>query len=181
MHCVSASPDSSVRLALAANGLVYKSYPLLNPHLRRRLVASRNRFYRFLFNHNPEAALGSSLQNGSQRFHPDGFIRDQFLIDKQDALAGTFAMGRSRNEPGIDLRAETPGIPDLINPSRLDDVGKKIFRAVVFRILLVEVAAALLELPAKLRQDDIFHTIDGARPVKFRTHIGRKCEVSIKF
>ncbi len=83
-------------------------------------------------------------------------------------------MSRGIDESGLDLRAETPGIPDLINPSRFDDVGKKVLRAIVFRILPVEVAAALLELPAELRQDDVFHTIDGARPVKFFAHVGRE-------
>ena len=30
-------------------------------------------------------------------------------------------MGRRVHEPGIDLRAEAPGIPDLVDPPRLDD------------------------------------------------------------
>lgn len=57
-------------------------------------------------------------------------------------------MGRRVHEPGIDLRAEAPGIPDLVDPPRLDDVRKKILRTSVFRILPVEVAAAFFELPA---------------------------------
>ena len=83
-------------------------------------------------------------------------------------------MGRGVDESGIDLRAETPGIADLVNPARLDDVRKEVLRTVVFRILPVEVAAALLELPAQFRQDGPFHTIDGARPVKFLAHVGRE-------
>ena len=57
-------------------------------------------------------------------------------------------MGRRVHEPGIDLRAEAPGIPDLVDPPRLDDVRKNLLRTSVFRILPVEVAAAFFELPA---------------------------------
>ena len=57
-------------------------------------------------------------------------------------------MGRGLDEPGFDLRTKTAGIPDLIDPPRLDDVRKKLLRTSVFRILPVEVAAAFFELPA---------------------------------
>ena len=88
-------------------------------------------------------------------------------------------MGRGVDESGLDLRTEAPGIPDLIDPSRFDDVGKEVLRAVVFRILPVEVAAALLELPAELRQNGVFHTIDGTRPVKSFAHVGREFSDSL--
>ena len=83
-------------------------------------------------------------------------------------------MGRGLDEPGFDLRTETAGIPDLIDPPRLDDIGEKVLRAAVLRILPVEVAAALLELPAEFRQDGAFHAILGGRAVKSPAHVGRK-------
>ena len=83
-------------------------------------------------------------------------------------------MARGLYEPGIDLRAKASGIPDLIDPARFDDLRKEILRAAVFRILPVEVAAALLELPAQLRQDGSLHAIDRTRPVKGPAHVGRE-------
>ena len=96
----------------------------------------------------PETAFLAARQHGLELFHADVPAGQQLLQDIEDALAGAFAMGRRVHEPGIDLRAEAPGIPDLVDPPRLDDVRKKILRTSVFRILPVEVAAAFFELPA---------------------------------
>ena len=83
-------------------------------------------------------------------------------------------MGRSRYEPGLDLRTQAARIAHLVDPTRLDDISEEIGRTPVFRILTVEVASALLELPTQFDQHAIPNARLGTRTVKPRPRLGRK-------
>lgn len=82
-------------------------------------------------------------------------------------------MGRSRNKSSLDLRTQTAWITDLVNPPRLNDIRKEKGCPPVFRILPVEIASALLELPAHLDKHPVADACLGTRPVKRRPLIGR--------
>ena len=83
-------------------------------------------------------------------------------------------MGRSRYKPGLDLRTQAARITHLIDPARLDDISEEIGRTPVFRILTVEIASALLELPTQFDQHTIPDTRLGTRTIKPCPHLGRK-------